>query len=625
MDKNTLVGFALIGATLIGFSIYNRPSQEQMERARHYQDSIQLVAQQEAAKKELAQATEAQNHTLQLDSTSLFFSSLKGTEQITTLQNELVKIDLSNKGGRIVSATLKEYMDQKQQPLVLFNNEESGLNFAFEGKQENILTEDMYFQAMQATDSSVTMRLAANGSGYIDFKYELLPHSYMVNFTIQAQGMQNFFPTKTKTVTLDWAQQTRQQEKGFDFEQRYTTLTYKPVDDSSDYLSEMKEEKETIEENLNWVAFKNQFFSSVLINGKGFENATLSSSPRKKGSGYLKNYTAQMDVNFDPTGKEATQLQWYLGPNHFKTLLESNDICYQQEEDPELESLVYLGWPIIRWINRWFTINLFDWLSGWGLNMGLVLLLMTLIVKGIVYPATYKSYISSAKMRVLKPQIAAINAKYPNQEDALKKQQETMSLYSQYGVSPMGGCLPMLIQMPVFMALFFFVPNAIELRQQSFLWAPDLSTYDDIINWGVNLPLLGDHLSVFCLLFSVTNILNTMYTMKQQDTGQQQMPGMKIMMYIMPVMFIFIFNNYSSGLNYYYFISGLVGVITMLILRKTTDENKLLAKLEANREKIKQQRGNSASKSGLMAKLEALQKEQERLQKERMNKLNGKQ
>ena len=247
---------------------------------------------------------------------------------------------------------------------------------------------------------------------------------------------------------------------------------------------------------------------------------------------------------------------------------------------------------------------------------------MTIIVKIIVYPATRKSYISSAKMRVLKPYIQKINEKYPNQEDALKKQQETMQLYSEYGVSPMGGCLPMLIQMPVFMALFFFVPNAIELRQQSFLWAPDLSTYDDIINWGVNIPLLGDHLSLFCLLFSVTNILNTWYTMKQQDNGQQQMPGMKIMMYLMPVMFIFIFNNYSSGLNYYYFISGLISILIMIVLRKTTNEPKLLAILEANKAKIKQQRVNKGPQGGLMAKLEALQKEQERLQKERMERMN---
>ena len=289
-----------------------------------------------------------------------------------------------------------------------------------------------------------------------------------------------------------------------------------------------------------------------------------------------------------------------------------------------MEDLVYLGWPLVREINRWFTINLFDWLSGWGLNMGLVLLLMTIIVKAIVYPATYKSYMSSAKMRVLKPYIQKINEKYPKQEDALKKQQETMQLYSEYGVSPMGGCLPMLIQMPVFMALFFFVPNAIELRQESFLWAPDLSTYDDVINWGVNIPLLGDHLSLFCLLFSVTNILNTWYMMKQQDTGQQQMPGMKIMMYLMPVMFIFIFNSYSSGLNYYYFISGLIGILTTIILRKTTNEPKLLAILEANKAKIKQQKGNKGTQGGLMAKLEALQKEQERLQKERMDRLNKK-
>ena len=394
------------------------------------------------------------------------------------------------------------------------------------------------------------------------------------------------------------------------------------MDDGSDYLSEMSDDKETFEEPMQWIAFKNQFFSSVLIANQNFEDVTLESKIQKEGSGYMKDYNAEMTTFFDPTGKKATELQLYLGPNHFKTLLATNDLVINQDEDPELEDLVYLGWPLVREINRWFTINLFDWLSGWGLNMGLVLLLMTFIVKAIVYPATYKSYMSSAKMRVLKPYIEKINAKYPNPEDALKKQQETMQLYSEYGVSPMGGCLPMLIQMPVFMALFFFVPNAIELRQESFLWAPDLSTYDDVINWGVNIPLLGDHLSLFCLLFSATNILNTWYMMKQQDTGQQQMPGMKIMMYLMPVMFIFIFNSYSSGLNYYYFISGLIGILTTIILRKTTNEPKLLAILEANKAKNQQQRATKGTQGGLMAKLEALQKEQERLQKERMERMN---
>ena len=621
MDKNTLVGFTLIGAVLIGFSIYNRPSQEEMERAQRYQDSIQTVALLEQAKRD-AEA-EAQNiQALTLDSTSLFFGANQGTEQLTTLENNLVKVTFSNKGGRVVSATLKDYKNQQGEPLTLFNEEESGMNFAFEGKNENILTEDLFFQPTNVTENTVTMRLQTTGAGYIDFAYRLLPGSYMVNFDIRAVGMQNFFPAAQKSVNIDWSQLARQQEKGYDFEQRYTSLTYKPVDDGSDYLSETSDDKETFEEPMEWIAFKNQFFSSVLIANQDFDNVTLESKIQKKGSGYMKDYTAEMTTFFDPTGKEATQLQMYLGPNHFKTLLASNDLVINQDEDPELEDLVYLGWPLVREINRWFTINLFDWLSGWGLNMGIVLLLMTIIVKAIVYPATYKSYISSAKMRVLRPYIEKINAKYPNQEDALKKQQETMQLYSEYGVSPMGGCLPMLIQMPVFMALFFFVPNAIELRQQSFLWAPDLSAYDDIINWGVNIPLLGDHLSLFCLLFSVTNILNTWYTMKQQDNGQQQMPGMKIMMYLMPVMFIFIFNNYSSGLNYYYFISGLISILIMIVLRKTTNEPKLLAILEANKAKNQQQRANKGTQGGLMAKLEALQKEQERLQKERMERMN---
>ena len=623
MDKNTLVGFTLIGAVLIGFSIYNRPSQEEMERAQRYQDSIQAIALQEAAKLE-AEAAAQSAQALTLDSTSLFFGANQGTEQFTTLENNLVKVTFSNKGGRVVSATLKDYNNQQGEPLTLFNEEESAMNFAFEGKNENILTEDLFFQPMNVTDSTVTMRLQTTGAGYIDFAYRLLPETYMVDFNVRAQGMQNFFPAALKTVNIDWFQRARQQEKGFDFEQRYTSLTYKPVDDGSDYLSEMSDDKETFEEPMQWIAFKNQFFSSVLIASQNFEDVTLESTLQKEGSGYMKDYNADMTTFFDPTGKKATELQMYLGPNHFKTLLATNDLVINQDEDPELEDLVYLGWPLVREINRWFTINLFDWLSGWGLNMGLVLLLMTIIVKAIVYPATYKSYMSSAKMRVLKPYIQKINEKYPKQEDALKKQQETMQLYSEYGVSPMGGCLPMLIQMPVFMALFFFVPNAIELRQESFLWAPDLSTYDDVINWGVNIPLLGDHLSLFCLLFSVTNILNTWYMMKQQDTGQQQMPGMKIMMYLMPVMFIFIFNSYSSGLNYYYFISGLIGILTTIILRKTTNEPKLLAILEANKAKIKQQKGNKGTQGGLMAKLEALQKEQERLQKERMDRMNKK-
>lgn len=601
MDKNTLVGFALIGAVIVGFGIYNRPNQEERARAQHYQDSIQQVIQKQ---EEIKKAQEGiAEKTIQIDSTSAFFQATQGEEQFLTLENDLLKLVFSNKGGRICKATLKDYKDQKQEPLILFDESDASLNFSFEGKNENIISDQMYFEATNVTDSTVSMRLKASNGGFLAFNYRLLPNSYMVDMTVEAEGMQNFFSPSLKSMSIDWKQRARQMEKGYTFEQRYTSLTYKPADDSFDYLSETNNERKSIPEALNWVAFKNQYFSCVFMAEKNFENATLESNMEQKGSGYMKNYNAEMKTFFDPTGKQPSHLQFYYGPNHFKTLLASNDLSFQ-DKDQELEDLVYLGWPIIRLINRWFTINLFDWLSSWGLSMGLVILLMTIIVKVLVLPTTWKSFISSAKMRALKPYVDKINAKYPKQEDALKKQQETMALYREYNVSPMGGCLPMLIQTPVFMALFFFVPNAIELRQQSFLWADDLSSYDDLISWSTNIPLLGNHLSVFCLLFSLTTVLNQIIMMKQQDMGNNpQMAAMKWMMYIMPVMFFFIFNEYASGLSYYYFISGLIGIITMWVMRKMTDEKKLLAQLEANK------KAPSARKqSGLMAKLEALQK-----------------
>ena len=614
MDKNTLVGVVLIGVVIVGFGIYNRPSQEERAQAQHYQDSIQQVIRQKEAeaRKQAALAEEA----ALADTTSVFFGATQGEETFTTLENELVKLKLTNKGGRVCSATLKEYNDQKHQPLVLFDGEDASLNFSFDGKMENVNSGRMYFEAVNATDSTVTMRLKASNGGYLDFNYRLLPHSYMVDLTVQATGMQNFFSSTTRSMGIDWMQRARQMEKGFNFEQRYTSLTYKPVGDSFDYLSETSDEQKDIPEALDWVAFKNQYFSCVFMAGQSFMNASLDSKIEQQGSGYMKNYRAEMNTAFDPTGVQPTHLQFYFGPNHFKTLLASNDLSFT-DKDQELEDLVYLGWPIIRLINRWFTINLFDWLSGMGLSMGIVILLMTIIVKILVLPTTWKSFISSAKMRALKPYVDKLNAKYPNPEDALKKQQETMSLYREYNVSPMGGCLPMLLQTPVYMALFFFVPNAIEFRQQSFLWADDLSAYDDLISWNMSLPLLGNHLSLFCLLFSATTVINQIVMMRQQDMGNNpQMAAMKWMMYIMPLMFFFIFNDYAAGLSYYYFISGLLSILTLWIMRKMTDEKKLLAQLEANKRDLSQQKP-----TGLMAKLEALQKEQERLQKERMERM----
>lgn len=607
MDKNTITGLVLIGLLLIGFSYFSRPNAEQQAYYQR-QDSLRRVYEAEEALKAKTNAALANENQQQgVDTTSTFFNASTGTESFTTIENSVVKVTLSNKGGRVYSAMLKEYNDQQKQPLVLFDGNEASMNFTFYDRGA-IQSKDYYFTPVNKTDSSVVMRLAADENSYIDFVYQLNPDNYLMDFTIQAHGMGNKLSSATNYVDIDWAQRARQQERGYTFENRLSKLHYKYVGDGTENLSEGSSDEASVPERLNWIAFKNQFFSSIFIADQNFERNQLKSRPEPQGSGYVKDYSAQMSTFFDPQGNQPTTMHLYLGPNHFKTL-KSYDKGRNVKWD--LEDIVYLGWPVVRQINQWFTINIFDWLSSWGLSMGVVLLIMTIIVKIIVFPATWKTYMSSAKMRVLKPQIEKINAKYPKQEDAMKKQQETMALYSKYGVSPMGGCLPMLLQFPILMALFMFVPSAIELRQESFLWADDLSTYDAFINFPFKIPFLGSHLSLFCLLMTVTTILNTKFTMSQQDTGQQQMPAMKWMMYLMPVMFLFILNDYPAGLNYYYFISTLISVLTMIVLRKTTNEDKILAELELKREKSK-----GKKKSGFAARLEAMQKEQERLMKE---------
>ena len=610
MDKNTITGLVLIAILLVGFSFLSRPSEEQIAAQKKYYDSIAVVQNQEEAlkaKAAAALANEKGEATGTVDSTSLFFNAMQGKESFTTIQNNLVEITFDNKGGRVYSAMLKDYNGQDGKPVVLFNGSDAEMNFNFYNKKETIQTKDYYFEVVNKTDSSLTMRLTADSDSYIDFTYTLKPDSYLLRFTIQATGMAGKLAS-TDYVDISWSQRARQLEKGFTYENRLAELMYKIANDDTDNLSAAKDDEKQIEGRVDWIAFKNQFFSSVFIANQDFDKVNVKSRMEKQGSGYIKDYSAEMNTFFDPTGKQATDMYFYFGPNHYKTL---KALDKGRDDKWELDNLVYLGWPLIRWINKFITINVFDWLSGWGLSMGIVLLILTIIVKIAVYPATWKTYMSSAKMRVLKPKIDEINKKYPKQEDAMKKQQEVMSLYSQYGVSPMGGCLPMLLQFPILMALFMFVPSAIELRQQSFLWADDLSTYDAFITFPFHIPFLGNHLSLFCLLMTVTNILNTKFTMQQQDTGAQpQMAAMKWMMYLMPVMFLFVLNDYPSGLNYYYFISTLISVGTMIVLRKTTDEDKLLAILEAKKKDPKQMK-----KTGFAARLEAMQKQQEEMAK----------
>ena len=612
MDKNTITGLVLIGILLVVFSYLSRPSQAQLDAQQHYYDSIAQVEQRQAELKAKQEAALANEHLQQAnDSSSTFFSAIQGNAQQVTIQNDRAEIKINTKGGTLYSVKLKDYMEQdKVTPVTLFQGEDVNLNFLFYNSHETMQTQDYYFVPVNKTDSSVVMRLAASLESYIDFIYTMHKGSYLVDFQIQAIGMQDKLAQGNKTLDMEWSQRARQIEKGFTYENRLAQLTYKDLNGSVHEMNASRDEEKQPEEVLNWIAFKNQFFSAIFITDGGFENAKLNSKMEQRDSGYIKHYSAEMSTSFDPTGSQPTQFYIYLGPNHYKTLTATSRSI---NKDWKLNRIVYLGWPLVRWINQFFTINVFDWLSSWGLPMGWVLLLMTLIVKAVVFPATWKTFISSAKMRVLKPKVDEIGKKYPKEEDAMKKQQEVMQLYSQYRVSPMGGCLPMLIQFPILMALFFFVPSAIELRQQSFLWADDLSTYDAIINFPFRIPFLGSHLSLFCLLMTCTNMLYTLGTMKMQDTGANpQMAAMKWMSIIMPLMFLFILNDYPAGLNYYYFLSTLISVLTMFIMRRTTDETKLLAQLEANKKTAKEM----ASSGGFAARLQAMQQQQEEMKRQ---------
>ena len=618
MDKNTIIGLVLMAAVLIGFSWYNTNQERNLQSNQTEQTTPQKATdnKQPSATTTLVKAT--------ADSTDIFYAATKEqTPKVVELKNQKVSVKINTKGGAISEVRLNEYKSykdfeaKKENPLLLYSNKDAGLNFKLDTKEGTLDFSNYYFTPINQTDSTVTMRLQASNGASIDVDYKLLADNYLVNFTVKANGMQKYLPSTTQTIQMDWHDRVAQQEKGFYFENMYSTLTYKKHGDDTHKMSENETKEESVTESVDWIAFKNQYFSSVLLAAEPMKNVNVKSEQLEEGSGYLKNYSANMAASFDASGAKPSKFQFYFGPNNYR-LLQKIDNYKVSEHDNDLQGLVYLGWPIVKWINRFFTLYVFDFFTRLGLPMGIVLLLITLLLRAIVYVPTRKSYLSSAKMRVLKPKIDEIAAKYPKQEDAMKRQQETMSLYSQYGVSPMGGCLPMLIQMPIWIAMFNFVPNAIELRQQSFLWADDLSTYDSLVSWNTNIWGLGNHLSLFCLLFCATNLLYSFMTMRQQRetmSGEQaeQMKMMQWMMMLMPLFFFFMFNKYSAGLNYYYFISLLFSALTMWYLRKTTDDKKLLAKLEANYQANK----NNPNKkpSGLAARLEALQKQQEEMMK----------
>ncbi len=632
MNKNNIIGFLLIAVVLIGFSWYNQPSAEE-QRTAFVQDSIAKAKHAEMEKASKAAAAKRQTNAkakVEAASTALFYSALKGQAKKIVLKNEKVELTLNTKGATVEKAVIKGYVGHNLQvkdgsadakDVTLFDGNDQSLKFMLEAKEANIITSDLYFTPFNVTDKSVTLTAVAGEGKTLTLTYTL-GNDYMLHMSLQANGMAGLFSPNYNKMDVDWSDKARQQERGFMFENRYTTLTYHNAEGGTDHLSEGSEKiDEKIEEAIDWVSFKNQFFSAIIVAKDNFEkDAFMTSIPQEKGSGYLKQFQAKMKTAFDPTGKKASEFEFYFGPNDFQ-ILKNTEKESTFGKDLEFQKLVYLGWPIIRWINRFFTLYVFDWLSN-VFPMGIVLILITLLLKLITYPMVKKSYMSSAKMRVLKPKLEAATAQYNKPEDQMQKQQAMMAEYAKYGVSPLSGCLPMLIQMPVWVAMFNFVPNAIQLRGEKFLWMNDLSTFDPIFEWNTNIWLIGDHLSLTCILFCVANLLYSWMTMRQQRdqmVGQQaeQMKMMQWMMYLMPLMFFFMFNDYSAGLNFYYFISLFFSAAIMWTLRKTTDDEKLLAILE---KRYQENKNNPKKASGLMARMQALQEMQRKQQEEMMRK-----
>ena len=636
MDKNSIIGFVLIAVVLIGFSWYSQPSEEE-QRAALVQDSIAQAARakaEKAARTADARRREEAKKSIAADTTALFHKALTGKAQNIVLQNRRVALTLSTRGAIVTKAYLKNQKGSRRfighdindktgksddpNGITLFEGRDQSLDYTLMAKEANINTSDLYFTPSAVTDSTVTFTAEAGAGKTLTLTYRL-GSDYMLHMSLRATGMAGLFDPNANRLNVSWHERVKEQERGFTFENRYARLDWKNTNGGTDYLSEASDKQQTTEEAMDWVAYKNQFFSSVIISKDGFDKgAALQSlvydkkAQENRKVRYLKDFTSNMKTAFDPTGARPSEFEFYYGPNDFYTL---KNIEKQNTFNKELdmERIVYLGWPLFRLINRWFLMPVFTWLTNWGFNMGVVLILITLLLKLITYPMVKKSYMSSAKMRVLKPKLDEATKQYNKPEDQMQKQQAMMAEYSKYGVSPLSGCLPMLIQMPIWIAMFNFVPNAIQLRGESFLWINDLSTYDPIFEWSSNLWLIGDHLSLTCILFCAAQIIYSWFTMqlqKDQMVGQQaeQMKMMQWMMFLMPLMFFFMFNDYSAGLNFYYFISLFFSAAIMFLLRKTTNDEKLLAILEA---RYKENKDNPKKMSGLAARMQALQQMQQ--------------
>ncbi len=523
----------------------------------------------------------------QSDSTryGAFSNAVNGKDDFITLENNKVELKISLKGGRVYSARLKDYRTYDSLPLILFSGDSTvfGFNF-FTTDNKAVQTNNLYFTpasdqksfAAGSQPQSVVLRLMADAGRYIEYKYTLAPDKYMVDFNVTFKSMESIIASNQNNLTLDWKMYIPQQEMGRQNEENYSTIKYKYFQDDVDQLklrSNKEVEKVDIPTKLSWVAYQDQFFSSVVLTNDFFLNGTVTSTKTPASQKYLRYYTSEMGVPFNPGASNEIKMKLYYGPNSITVL---------KKEGLELEKLVFLGKNIIGWINRFVIIPIFNWLDNFIDSYGIIILILTIIIKIVLFPLTFKSYQSTAKMQVLKPLVDELGKKFPKKEDALKKQQATMDMYKRAGVNPMGGCLPMLLQMPILFAMFRFFPVSIELRQEHFLWATDLSTYDSILKLPFTIPMYGNHVSLFTILMTASTLL----TMKMTgSTPGSDQPGMKVMMYMMPIMFMVILNQFSSGLTYYYFLANMITYGQNLISKQFINEKAVLAKLEANRKK----------------------------------------
>ncbi len=628
MDRNTITGIILIFAIFIGFSVYNNSrSNKKYEDAIKAADTEMIKGNFEAARIQYINALNIRpNHpeivekVRELDQKlglspelpvkdtlavkpspetppsavpavteagqyGVFSEAAQGENSFLTLENNKIVLKISRKGGRIYSAMLKDYTTFNSLPVILFSGDSTifGFNF-FTSDNKAIQTNNLYFDPVSDTTDylvtdkpvSLRMRLHASGDKYIEFKYTLAPDKYSLAYDVTFRNLDDIIPKNLNSMSLEWKMYIPQQEQGRTNEDTYTTIKYKYYQDDVEYISpRSRKAQESIDltTKLNWVAFMDQFFTSIIITDNFFLNGSVSSSKLPESTKYLRYFTSELGVPFTPGPDSRISLRMYLGPNHISTL---------KKEGLEIEKIVFLGKNIIGWISRFVIIPVFNWLNKYIGNYGIIILILTILIKIVLFPLTFKSYESQAKMQVLKPMVDELGKKYPKKEDAMKKQQATMDLYKRAGVNPMGGCLPMLLQFPILFAMFRFFPVSIELRHQSFLWAHDLSTYDSILTLPFTIPMYGSHVSLFTLLMTASSLLTMKMT--SPSSGQDQ-PGMKLMMYMMPVMFMLILNNFSSGLTYYYFLANMITWIQNLISKKFINADKVLATLEENKKK----------------------------------------